>query len=517
MSSGSAAKGNVAVVLLREPQLLSDEVLDGVAHTFVQLRSLGLVSTIIVDCGTQCDRNMFDEQSMRLCQAIDSYSKPGAKVLDEMFFNSSDSDSLTVDDRGLLVRALEQDLITIIPSLASPDSISGTQPADAASAIVALITYITGMQKSPVRTARNIEVPPTSIASVERIIVLDSIGATPMLGNSGVRHRFINLEQEFDGLIDQLKGKDGGMASTNHASNLALAKEALSVLPSSASALITSPYAAANTHLESAATAQKEAESSWEFDDMVTTRKKQNPLLYNLLTDKPLFSSSLPFQRVANGQQHTSPSNSTAATLVKVGLALSIYPDPRKAPWTPPKPGSTPQRLTDSCVDLPRLVHLIQDSFDRKLDVEDYLNRVKDNLAGIIIAGEYEGGAILTWEKPDHLTHQEAYKQGRYVPYLDKFAVLKCRQGSGGVADIVFNAMVRDCFPYGVCWRSRKNNPVNKWYFERSIGTSKLSDSNWAMFWTTPGLDMDGQKLKDYEAVCRSVQPSWADNKHVVD
>lgn len=454
---------------------------------------------------------------MRLCQAIDSYSKPGAKVLDEMFFDSLESNTLTVDDRGLLVRAFEQDLITIIPSLASPDSISATQPADAASAVVALITYITGMQKNSVRTASNIEIPPSAIASVERIIVLDSIGATPMLGNSGVRHRFINLEQEFDNLIDQLSSKDGGLESTNHASNLSLAKQALSILPSSASALITSPYAAANTHLESAATTTKQNEASWEFDDMVTTRKKQNPLLYNLLTDKPLFSSSLPFQRVSNGQQHTNSSNSTAATLIKVGVGLNIYPDPRTSPWKPPKPGLTPQRLTDSCVDLPRLVHLIQDSFDRKLDVEDYLNRVRDNLAGIIIAGEYEGGAILTWEKPDHLTHEEAYEQGRYVPYLDKFAVLKCRQGSGGVADIVFNAMVRDCFPYGVCWRSRKNNPVNKWYFERSIGTSKLSDSNWSMFWTTPGLAVDGQKMKDYEAVCRNVQPSWADNKPVVD
>jgi amino-acid N-acetyltransferase len=85
------------------------------------------------------------------------------------------------------------------------------------------------------------------------------------------------------------------------------------------------------------------------------------------------------------------------------------------------------------------------------------------------------------------------------------------------VADIVFNAMVRSCFPNGVCWRSRKNNPVNKWYFERSLGTWKLSDTNWTMFWTTPGLVEDSQKFRDYEAVCRSIQPSWADDTGVVD
>ena len=103
------------------------------------------------------------------------------------------------------------------------------------------------------------------------------------------------------------------------------------------------------------------------------------------------------------------------------------------------------------------------------------------------------------------------------VPYLDKFAVLKRSQGAGGVADIVFNAMVRSCFPNGVCWRSRKDNPVNKWYFERSRGTWKLSDSNWAMFWTTPGLPEDEGRFRDYEAVCRTIQPSWADKKSVVD
>lgn len=198
-------------------------------------------------------------------------------------------------------------------------------------------------------------------------------------------------------------------------------------------------------------------------------------------------------------------------------MPLTIYPDPRTRPWHPPKPGAPRLRATDNVIDLPRLVYLIEDSFNRKIDVQDYLNRVNENLAGIIIAGEYEGGAILTWERPPGVDGQDAYEDGRLVPYLDKFAVLKSRQGSGGVADIVFNAMVRDCFPEGVCWRSRKNNPVNKWYFERSTGTSKLSESPWTMFWTTPGLDGQHPTLQDYEAVCRSVKPSWADNKHILD
>jgi amino-acid N-acetyltransferase len=162
-------------------------------------------------------------------------------------------------------------------------------------------------------------------------------------------------------------------------------------------------------------------------------------------------------------------------------------------------------------------MYLIEDSFNRKIDVQDYLNRVNENLAGVIIAGEYEGGAILTWERPAGMSEEEAYETGHMVPYLDKFAVLKSRQGSGGVADIVFNAMVQDCFPDGVCWRSRKDNPVNKWYFERSRGTGVVAGTNWKMFWTTPGFVPGEKTHQDYEAVCRGVEPSWADNKHILE
>jgi amino-acid N-acetyltransferase len=204
-------------------------------------------------------------------------------------------------------------------------------------------------------------------------------------------------------------------------------------------------------------------------------------------------------------------------TLAKRGLPVTIFPDPRVNRWQPPQPGVPRLRLTDTCIDLPRLVHLINDSFGRKLDVEHYLNRVKDSLAGIIIAGEYEGGAILTWETPFGLDEETAYREGRLVPYLDKFAVLRKSQGAGGVADIVFNAMVRDAFPEGVCWRSRKDNPVNKWYFERSRGVLKLPESNWAMFWTTPEAVLNDQMMIDYEDVCRNIAPSWADTTKPAD
>ncbi|OAA69053.1 acetylglutamate synthase [Cordyceps fumosorosea ARSEF 2679] len=533
---------NIAVMMLRDPQHLVQSTLDGIARTIAQLRALGLLSAVVIECTGDSSRQLFDDEALRLCEAIDNFGKPGAKLISDIFLGktsdahqqlSAYSNPIKVSDRGLLKHAFQHELIPVVTSVSARDELHAAEPASAEQTVLALTAFLSGLQfgRPPLPDAsgnsKNIW-RPEKIASVERVILLDALGGTPTSGRGvGVCHRFINLEQEYDRLRDQLLGPEGSPATgspsgkpttNNHVSNLTLAKETLTILPPSSSALITTPLAAANTSPSySEPRSIKMEESQLGFDGMVTTRKKHNPILHNLLTDKPMYSSSLPLQRIQDGGYRVDPRDSTAATLVKRGMPLTIYPDPRENPWRPPQPGAPRCRLTDKNVDLPRLVHLIDDSFGRKLDVQHYMDRVKDNLAGIIIAGEYEGGAILTWEKPEGVTDQEAYERGLWVPYLDKFAVLRSRQGSGGVADIVFNAMVRDCFPEGVCWRSRKNNPVNKWYFERSVGTIKLSDSNWAMFWTTLGLCGRQPKLQHYESVCRSVQPSWADNNHIVD
>jgi amino-acid N-acetyltransferase len=120
-------------------------------------------------------------------------------------------------------------------------------------------------------------------------------------------------------------------------------------------------------------------------------------------------------------------------------------------------------KLTDATVDLPKLVALIEDSFGKTLDVAHYLNRINDHIAGHIIAGDYEGAAIVTWETLP--ANSEAK-----VCYLDKFAVAKRSQGVGDVGDVVFKAMTAGVRPdglfegaEGIVWRSRTTNVVNKW------------------------------------------------------
>ncbi|KAF7560777.1 hypothetical protein G7046_g3363 [Stylonectria norvegica] len=508
---------HVAIMKLRVPQQVSSDTLRGVAKTVSQLRQLGLVSVVVVDCGVEESRLTFQDQAFRLCEAIDSFGEPGARLAKDLFSLSGRSSKsspsflsgdIKVDDHGYLGHMLRRGLIPVIPSLVTRDETCPPQPIDSNKMILALTRHFAGLQfDSPDDDIAPMDFAltrPKMVASVERIIILDPLGGVPMTGLPGACHRFINLEQEYGMLLKDLAGPDGSpMADevdakafvTAHAANLTLAKDALAMLPSSSSTLITTP---------SAASGLSDADSrQFGLGEMVTTRRKKNPLLHNLLTDKPVYSSSLPIIRT--GSESSSGDtlgfqSTTASTLLKRGMPLTIFPNPRETPWVPPKPGGPRLRLTDTCIDLPRLVHLIEDSFGRKLDVEDYLNRVNENLAGVIVAGEYEGGAILTWERPEGISERTAYEEGRFVPYLDKFAVLRRSQGSGGVADVVFNAMVQSCFPQGVSWRSRKDNPVNKWYFERSNGTSKLTGCNWTMFWTTNGLDFRHPKLQDYEA-----------------
>jgi amino-acid N-acetyltransferase len=530
---------HIAIVKLREPQTWNDALLDGVAKTLTQLRDLGMRSVIVLDCDPDESKGVrwqeiVSQQTDRIIKAIGRHGSPGAELVSSAIWKGKDSPQRlsTVGSTDLFVgfgkglsNPLRHGHIVVVPPRALCEETLGYGAADANEVIFALTSFFSGLQFDKQTSAEETsevhsEGRPTRKAVVDRIIIIDPFGGIPASSHGDGARVFVNLEEEFDKLQAALANhgqhdlQTGTAASlpgyprSKHVDNLKLVRNALAILPSTASAVITSPAEAANLR---ASPTQADAASVGQFAGEVKTRRWQNPLIHNLITDRPIYSASLPIGRVKPTTRNTEPTSARmpTTTLAKKGLPVTIFPDPRAGPWKPPQPGSPRLRLTDTCINLPRLVHLINDSFNRRLDVEHYLRRVEDSLAGIIIAGEYEGGAILTWERPFGMDEESAFREGRLVPYLDKFAVLKKSQGAGGVADIVFNAMVRDCFPTGVCWRSRKDNPVNKWYFERSVGVRKLPESNWAMFWTTPGAATDERLMRDYEDVCRGVVPSW--------
>lgn len=540
------AMPHVAVIKFRLPQNVDDATLRGVAKTLAQLRALGLLSVIVLDCELMADHKQWsrglNQEAFRLAGAIDEYGEPWTTIIDSALsrrpasVEPSDTaraaGGVHVEDGDALIAPLLRGSAVIVPPIVQQIDAAKSQPLNANEAVLCITRYLSGLQflgPSPDGSAHTDDgIIPQKKAFVDRVIILDPLGGIPAKNRWNNAHVFLNLEDELESAKAHLQAMEGtnpssqartnGAATTEaHLANIDLARSTLAILPSASSALITTPREAANLHPQ---IEDGQGVNPLGFVGSVGTRRSHNPLIHNLLTDRPSHSSSLPLGRIKPILRTIDPALNpvmSPTTLAKRGMPVTIYPDPGSAGWTPPRPGGPRLKLTDTCVDLPRLVHLINDSFNRRLDVQHYLARVEQSLAGIIIAGEYEGGAILTWERPFGMDETTAYESGRLVPYLDKFAVLKNSQGAGGVADIVFNAMVRSGFPEGVCWRSRKNNPVNKWYFERSRGTMKLPGSNWSMFWTTPGVMLRDQRFKDYEDVCRNIQPSWADNKHIVD
>ncbi|KAJ7630783.1 hypothetical protein FB45DRAFT_916547 [Roridomyces roridus] len=113
-------------------------------------------------------------------------------------------------------------------------------------------------------------------------------------------------------------------------------------------------------------------------------------------------------------------------------------------------------------IDRPKLNALLEHAFYQRLD---------RTLDFVVIAGDYVGAAIGS--EP--------------ISYLDKFAVLPSHQGDGTV-DFLWVALHDESYGKGgvgegrdLVWRSRANNPVNKWYFERSSGHVRMG--SWVLFW----------------------------------
>ncbi|RMZ87295.1 hypothetical protein DV736_g5474, partial [Chaetothyriales sp. CBS 134916] len=483
---------HVALVKLSDLSKIGDEQLHSIAQTLSLLSRLSLTPCIVVEETQSTDettsKQQISAQADRLVSALDTTQSLGGRRVNDILALQDDGRS-KLSLPSLLLRPLRRGLIPVVVPVAYSESTQQAVRISANEAIIALTKSFT----APIGSISSQNSGFPSLVSVDRIVVIDESGGIPSTRSVDKMHMFVNLEQEYHQLQEELRSSTDPHVSSQHASNLWMLRQALGLLPHTASGLITSPAEAANSRQST----QEQQVSS------VRTRRRRNTLIHNLLTDKPAFSSSLPRARLGAA---------TASTFVKQGMPLIILPHPAAQEWSAHKQPWI--KLTDPRIDLDRLVYLINDSFDRKLDVDAYLNRVNERIAGVIIAGEYEGGAILTWETPPGADQNDT---SRLVPYLDKFAVLKKSQGAGGVADIVFNAMVRSCFPNGVCWRSRKNNPVNKWYFERSRGTWKIPRMNWTMFWTTPGVADHDKTFQDYEAVCQSVVPTWADNKKIED
>jgi amino-acid N-acetyltransferase len=573
---------HLALVKLRLPQTLDDRTLGGIALTLSQMAQLGLSTAVVLDCegldGADAqDKSAYEttlrEQAARFVAALEDYNEPGALLVEHAFGYSSRVNTLpstahvkgevVVRNSFLLYPPIDDGVIPVFLPFAYDSELKKVL-VEADDVLLALIREFAGITKQAGRqdsdgegltsaNGRGQEDRPI----LDRVIVLDPLGGIPSGNRADGAHVFVNLEAEYydikrelqhlstvacvrpltstapslgsgnpfsqfveeevapmpRGVIPELQNS----APARHLKNLDVVQRALKILPPTSSGLILTPPEAATKAIP---------------DDARTTPSK-NPLLHNLLTDKPMVSSSLPTSPSSRFLGSAAPN---PATFLKKGVPLTMIPDPRiTGPWLPPSTSNPSIELAeDPRINFPKLEELINDSFRRKLHAKDYLERIRGRVAGIIIAGDYEGGAICTWETPSSLKATQIPPQASttsdspyWVPYLDKFAVLTSSQGSGGVSDIVWSALTRTCFPAGVVWRSRTSNPVNKWYQERSTGTWNLPGDQWTMFWTSNGVTKrwdaeewafaqteqhgDMTRWDAYKDVCSGIMPSWAD------
>ncbi|HET6602870.1 MAG TPA: acetylglutamate kinase [Xanthomonadaceae bacterium] len=142
--------------------------------------------------------------------------------------------------------------------------------------------------------------------------------------------------------------------------------------------------------------------------------------------------------------------------------------------------GEKIRRLTRwDALDRSRLAALIESSFRRRL-APDYFDKTRPYR--IYVSENYRAALVLTRENG--------------TPHLDKFAVSDDAQGEGlgRAAWQVMRAENPKLF-----WRSRRENPVNEFYFAESDGCIK--GDPWYVFWY--GLDSFAQ-ITDAVAHCNA-------------
>ncbi|TFK56947.1 mitochondrial amino-acid acetyltransferase [Heliocybe sulcata] len=436
-----------ALVKIQGP--FTDRQLDSVCRGIIYLEKLGLVSVIVVENddlprGVEHERDAILEDTLRVAQFLEHHGGKARPTLGALVRLGPQPDDPHTDakdeyvpeahafpgDLTLLRSALRAGEIPVLPPLAL-DSFCRSTRVDANDVIAALVRAMVDAG-SPAHP--NPDLPPSPTSEIDltplRLMIINREGGVPSYARAGLPHLLINLHAESRHIASTFE--PAWRASHPTAlSNLSLARTCLAAMPPSASAVM-------------------------------VNHRSPSSLIANLITNKPALSSSLPHALLPRGKL-----TPNTPTLLRTGLPMRVL----RAP---------------AALDQPKLTRLLEQSFNRTLDAPAFFARLQSSLDFAIIAGDYAGAAIVTREP---------------FAYLDKFAVLPAHQGDGTV-DFLWVALHDESYGLGLShavnpnpgghqgkgegrdlvWRSRANNPVNKWYFERASGHMRLG-TDWVLFW----------------------------------
>lgn len=447
-----------ALVKLQTP--FTDRQLESIARGLVYLEKLGLVSVIVIENevllrGEDGERGALADEVMRVANALERQGAKARPVLGAVVRlgpKPGDENEATEERDYDIPEAhtVPSDLVHIrsalrageIPVLLpmAVDSFCRTMRVDANDVIGALARGMVEAAALDTRSGasdgHSIPVSPDDVDLTPlRLMIINKEGGVPSYARSGLPHLLINLNAEFSYIHDTFDEK-WYLSHPTALANLSLARTCLAYMPPTSSAVMVS-------------------------------HRSPSSLIANLITNKPAVSSSLPHALLqGNGKL-----NPHTPTLIRRGL---------------------PVRVLRTCAEMDRakMKNLLEQSFKRTLDEGPFWGRLEKHLDYAIVAGDYAGAAIVT---------REGTSSGTNITYLDKFAVLPRNQGDGTV-DFLWVALHDESYGLGLpfsanpnggkegkgegtdlVWRSRADNPVNKWYFERSTGHVRLGQ--WVLFW----------------------------------
>ncbi|KAF4622854.1 hypothetical protein D9613_002125 [Agrocybe pediades] len=443
-----------ALVKIQGP--FTENQLDSICRGLVYLEKLGLVSVIVVENedrspGQEDERSAIIDETMRVVTNLEkqgSRARPivgavvrlGPKPDDTSEPGFEPPETHTIPSDLIPIRsALNAGEIPVIAPFAL-DSFCRSVRVDANDVIAGLTR---GMVEVASSESPQREVPDGDLkfsGEVDltplRLMIIDRNGGVPSYARSGYPHLLINLTSEYEHIHDTFTDQ-WAQLNPSALSNLELARVCLHYMPSTSSAIMVS-------------------------------HKSPSSLIGNLITNKPAVSSSLP-HALLQGNRSLTPHT---PTLLRRGLPVQVL-----------------RSLGD--IDRAKMTTLLEQSFKRTLDQEAFYSRLSKVLDYVIVAGDYAGAAIVT--------NEPSSSGGEPISYLDKFAVLPNHQGDGTV-DFLWVALHDESYGLGhpfsanpnggkggkgegrdLVWRSRADNPVNKWYFERSTGHMRMGP--WVLFW----------------------------------
>lgn len=447
----------------------------GISETLSRLVHLGISPIILLDYD-HLSQGSFKQNELYMINQVNKVmnflGKPGedsglkTTVLRSLFTMRDSDKSPSINSLELILIPLYQGIIPIIQPVVYNTRTCNQE-------FLSSNELLFGLTSSLMNSS--------DLLSIEKVVMIDPIGGIPSVERNQTSHVFINLSQEYSDIVSELYiGYIQPPIRNLHINNLSTINNILHTISEvskndDTTGIITTPQIMSMN------------------DDLM------NPIIYNVLTDRPIISSSLPSSNQRTPQLSTS--------IIKKGAEVQIF-----------DLGTYPGKLklenlfNDGYIDKKRFIDLINDSFGKELDTEKYFARINSSLATVILVGDYDGAAIITWE---------SYNDEK-VAYLDKFAISKKNQGLPGLADVIFKVILQS-HPFELIWRSRKNNPVNKWYFERCCGSLSNPDSQWKIFFTgevfdkkidklkkksTNSIDI-GKKMVEFSKICESIEPSF--------